>query len=143
MNHVISNGIKSRDLATALSHVIHHVYPWPNLIPYLAGNSPNSRQLLISNALILLFYSRDSPCFPVQEALQQLRAVDDKIIYKLNTTVPTVSFAEQNKARDRCKELYDEVVTSRDCHMRLFNSVLGPLVTGCTQESAGCHTTLY
>ena len=120
------------------------MYPWPNLIPYLAGNSPNSRQLLISNALILLFYSRDSPCFPVQEALQQLRAVDDKIIYKLNTTVPTVSFAEQNKARDRCKELYEEVVTSRDCHMRLFNnSVLGPLVTGCTQESAGCHTTLY
>lgn len=38
-----------------------------------------------------------------------MRAIDDKIIYKLNTTIPTVSFAEQIVARDRCKELYEEV----------------------------------
>lgn len=44
-----------------------------------------------------------------QEALQQMRALDDKIIYKLNTTVPTQSFAGQISAEDRCKELYEEV----------------------------------
>lgn len=38
-----------------------------------------------------------------------MRALDDKIIYKLNTSVPTQSFAGQISAEDRCKELYEEV----------------------------------
>lgn len=45
----------------------------------------------------------------LQEALQQMRAVDDKIIYKLNTSVPTISFADQVSASDECKHLYDQV----------------------------------
>lgn len=45
----------------------------------------------------------------LQEALQQMRAVDDKIIYRLNTSVPTISFADQVSASDECKHLYEQV----------------------------------
>lgn len=38
-----------------------------------------------------------------------MRALDDRIIYKLNTSVPTQSFAGQISAEDRCKQLYEEV----------------------------------
>ena len=48
-------------------------------------------------------------CAGLQEALQQMRALDDRIIYKLNTSVPTQSFAGQVGAEDRCKQLYQEV----------------------------------
>ena len=44
-----------------------------------------------------------------QEALAQARAIDDRIIYKLNTSIPTESFAGQINAADQCKHLYDEV----------------------------------
>lgn len=44
-----------------------------------------------------------------QEAVQQMRAIDDRIIYKLNTSVPTISFADEVSARDQCKELYEQV----------------------------------
>lgn len=44
-----------------------------------------------------------------KEALQQMRAIDDKIIYKLNTTIPTVSFAGEVSAQDKCKELHDQM----------------------------------
>ena len=45
----------------------------------------------------------------LQEALQQMRALDDKIIYKLNSSVPTASFAGEVSAEQRCKDLYKEV----------------------------------
>lgn len=38
-----------------------------------------------------------------------MRALDDRIIYKLNTSVPTQSFAGQISAEERCKQLYEEV----------------------------------
>ena len=38
-----------------------------------------------------------------------MRAVDDRIIYKLNTSVPTISFANQVSASDECKHLYEQV----------------------------------
>jgi hypothetical protein len=38
-----------------------------------------------------------------------MRAMDDKIIYKLNTTVPTKSFSGQISAADQCKLLYEEM----------------------------------
>ncbi len=44
-----------------------------------------------------------------QEALQLLRADDDKIIYKLNTSLPTTSFSEQGSATEHCKDLYQQV----------------------------------
>ena len=38
-----------------------------------------------------------------------MRALDDRIIYKLNTSVPTQSFTGQISAEDRCKQLHEEV----------------------------------
>ena len=45
-----------------------------------------------------------------QEALQQMRAIDDSIVYKLNTSVPTISFSEQISGREQCKLLYQQVI---------------------------------
>lgn len=44
-----------------------------------------------------------------QEAVQQMRAIDDRIIYKLNTSIPTISFADEVSAKDQCKKLYEQV----------------------------------
>ena len=38
-----------------------------------------------------------------------MRTIDDGIIYKLNNSVPTASFADQVDSRKQCKELYDQV----------------------------------
>ena len=46
----------------------------------------------------------------LQEALKVLRLIDDKIIYKLNKSIPTDSFAGQINAEQKCQELYNEVV---------------------------------
>lgn len=46
-----------------------------------------------------------------------MRAVDDRIIYKLNTSVPTISFADQVSASDECKHLYEQV-----CQVALSSS---------------------
>ena len=61
--------------------------------------------------LQLMHTSHTSPSCNIvlQEALQQMRAVDDRIIYKLNTSVPTISFADQVSASDECKHLYEQV----------------------------------
>ena len=41
-----------------------------------------------------------------------LRLLDDKIIYRLNKSVPTTSFADEINAENKCKELYTEVCLS-------------------------------
>lgn len=38
-----------------------------------------------------------------------MRALDDRIVYKLNTSIPTTSFADQVNAPEQCKSLYQEV----------------------------------
>ena len=50
----------------------------------------------------------DSSLF-LQESLKVLRLLDDKIIYRLNKSVPTTSFAGEVNAENKCKELYTEV----------------------------------
>lgn len=46
----------------------------------------------------------------LQEALKVLRIIDDKIIYKLNTSIPTDSFVGEINAEQKCRELYSEVI---------------------------------
>ena len=41
-----------------------------------------------------------------------MRTIDDKIIYALNTTVPTQSFKGQVNATETCKDLYSQVCLS-------------------------------
>jgi len=38
-----------------------------------------------------------------------MRTIDDKIIYALNTTIPTNSFKGQVNTTNQCKELYDQL----------------------------------
>lgn len=44
-----------------------------------------------------------------QDTLQKMRHLDDKIIYMLNTTLPTESFKGQVNPTSRCEELYEEI----------------------------------
>uniref|UniRef100_A0A0C9RC13 Protein MIX23 n=1 Tax=Fopius arisanus TaxID=64838 RepID=A0A0C9RC13_9HYME len=46
-----------------------------------------------------------------QDALQKMRQIDDKIIYLLNTTIPTESFKAQVDATARCKDLFHQIQT--------------------------------
>ena len=48
----------------------------------------------------------------LQEALKVLRLLDDKIIYELNKSVPTASFAGEISAKEKCNELYNEVYSN-------------------------------
>ncbi|MGH0183852.1 UNVERIFIED_CONTAM: hypothetical protein FKN15_012938 [Acipenser sinensis] len=52
-----------------------------------------------------------------QETLRLMRTIDDRIIHKLNTTLPTVSFEGKVDATETCKQLYDSLMeahSSRD-----------------------------
>ncbi|PSN45690.1 hypothetical protein C0J52_11954 [Blattella germanica] len=44
-----------------------------------------------------------------QDALKKMRILDDKIIYSLNTSIPTDSFKGQVDATSSCKDLYDQL----------------------------------
>jgi len=51
------------------------------------------------------------------ESLQKMRLVDDRIVYTLNTTIPTPSFANKVDAPATCKDLFAQLVkthTDRD-----------------------------
>ncbi|KAJ7394223.1 Coiled-coil domain-containing protein 58 [Desmophyllum pertusum] len=45
-----------------------------------------------------------------KEALKVLRLIDDKIIYQLNKSIPTDSFAREINAEHKCRELYNELL---------------------------------
>ncbi|KAJ8669381.1 hypothetical protein QAD02_000640 [Eretmocerus hayati] len=44
-----------------------------------------------------------------QDSLQKMRQIDDKIIYLLNTTIPTESFKGQVDPSHRCKDLFQQI----------------------------------
>ncbi|KAH0561157.1 protein MIX23 [Cotesia glomerata] len=44
-----------------------------------------------------------------QDSLQKMRQIDDKIIYLLNTTIPTESFRGQVDATSKCKDLFQQI----------------------------------
>lgn len=48
-----------------------------------------------------------------QDALKTMRTIDDKIIYALNTSIPTDSFRSQVDASSKCKELHEQLQKSR------------------------------
>lgn len=48
-------------------------------------------------------------CCYHQESLKKMREVDDKIIYALNTSIPTESFKGQVSAQSTCHSLFDEL----------------------------------
>uniref|UniRef100_A0ABK9NGL0 Protein MIX23 n=1 Tax=Glossina morsitans morsitans TaxID=37546 RepID=A0ABK9NGL0_GLOMM len=46
-----------------------------------------------------------------QEALKKMRDIDDKIIYALNTSLPTESFKGQVDSEKTCRDLYGHLQT--------------------------------
>ncbi|KAI8118490.1 hypothetical protein FF38_12286 [Lucilia cuprina] len=46
-----------------------------------------------------------------QDALKKMRDIDDKIIYALNTSLPTESFKGQVDGEKTCKDLYSKLQT--------------------------------
>ncbi|KAJ9600152.1 hypothetical protein L9F63_009562 [Diploptera punctata] len=44
-----------------------------------------------------------------QDALKKMRILDDKIVYSLNTSIPTDSFKAQVDPTSSCKDLYDQL----------------------------------
>ena len=46
-----------------------------------------------------------------QSALRNMRLLDDKIIYALNTSIPTTSFKDKVNASEQCQVLRDKVST--------------------------------
>ena len=42
-----------------------------------------------------------------------MRLIDDKIVYALNTSIPTASFKEKIDPTSKCKELYLQVILFR------------------------------
>ncbi|CAB1444172.1 unnamed protein product, partial [Pleuronectes platessa] len=70
----------------------------------------------------------------VEEGLKVMCTMDDHIVHRLNTTVPTVSFSGKVDATQTCKQLYESVMEahlSRDQAIKACtaqtSAVMGPL----------------
>lgn len=46
-----------------------------------------------------------------QDTLKKMRLLDDKIIYTLNTTIPTESFKGQVDSSAQCKDLFQQITS--------------------------------
>eukprot|EP00112_Aurelia_sp_Birch-Aquarium-sp1_P021358 Seg5736.2 transcript_id=Seg5736.2/GoldUCD/mRNA.D3Y31 product="Coiled-coil domain-containing protein 58" protein_id=Seg5736.2/GoldUCD/D3Y31 len=78
------------------------------------GSTENGKKLLGTTELSKMSCADFSE---FKESLKTLRLIDDKIIYKLNTSVPTDSFKHEIDAESRCRDLYKqlkEVYSMRD-----------------------------
>lgn len=49
-----------------------------------------------------------------QSALRNMRLLDDKIIYALNTSIPTTSFKDKVNASEQCQVLRDKVKNTHE-----------------------------
>lgn len=62
--------------------------------------------------------------FIFQDALQKMRQIDDKIIYLLNTKIPTESFKGQSDPKNECKGLYDQIQSFRSQRYEAISTCL-------------------
>lgn len=53
-----------------------------------------------------------------------MRQVDDKIIYALNSSIPTESFKGQLSATEKCKDLYDQVNVAHKQRKDIINGCI-------------------
>lgn len=54
-----------------------------------------------------------------------MREVDDKIIYALNSSIPTESFKGQLDATEQCKDLYDQINVAHKQRKDVINECIG------------------
>ncbi|KAK2585334.1 hypothetical protein KPH14_010015 [Odynerus spinipes] len=59
-----------------------------------------------------------------QDTLQKMRQLDDKIIYMLNTSIPTESFRGQVNPISKCQELFEEVQNGHIQREKAINKCL-------------------
>lgn len=60
----------------------------------------------------------------MQETLKKMRELDDKIIYALNTSIPTESFKGQLNASQKCTELYGKMNTTYEDRNKLIKNCI-------------------
>lgn len=60
----------------------------------------------------------------LQETLKKMRDIDDKIIYALNTSIPTESFKGQLNAADMCKDLHGKLTEAHDNRCKLIKNCI-------------------
>lgn len=53
-----------------------------------------------------------------------MRNIDDKIVYALNTSIPTESFKGQLGANNTCKELYGELNSTYDSRNKIITNCI-------------------
>ncbi|KAF9815873.1 hypothetical protein SFRURICE_009771 [Spodoptera frugiperda] len=57
-----------------------------------------------------MFSQMNCPDFlEFQDILKKMRVMDDKIVYALNTSIPTESFANKVDAHSACEDLYSQI----------------------------------
>ncbi|XP_061391708.1 protein MIX23 [Musca vetustissima] len=69
-----------------------------------------------------------------QEALKKMRDIDDKIIYTLNSSLPTESFKGQVNSEQTCRDLYDK--------LKVGHKQREEAIRGCIMVSADTLKTL-
>lgn len=71
-------------------------------------------------------FSRNVKIF--QDTLQQMRKIDDKIVYLLNCILPTESFRGQIDPNQQCKDLYKQIEQGRTQREHLITSCLNSTI---------------
>lgn len=59
-----------------------------------------------------------------QETLKKMREIDDKIIYALNTSIPTESFKGQLSASETCKDLHGKLTVVHEDRCKLIKNCI-------------------
>lgn len=59
-----------------------------------------------------------------QEQLKKMRDVDDKIIYALNTSIPTESFKGQLSPSEKCTELYGKLNSTHESRHNIIKNCI-------------------
>ncbi|CAG0904301.1 unnamed protein product [Darwinula stevensoni] len=64
-----------------------------------------------------------------QDVLKKMRVMDDKIVYALNTSIPTDSFKGQINPETTCKDLYEQLQKNYSAREAAIKRCLGVVLT--------------
>ena len=56
--------------------------------------------------------------------MKDMRVIDDKIIYALNTSIPTASFKSQVDATEKCTGLHEQILNTYDLRQGALNACI-------------------
>ncbi|KFD54286.1 hypothetical protein M514_04828 [Trichuris suis] len=59
------------------------------------------------------------------EKIKSMRRIDDKIVYEINTTIPTNSFAKGVNVAERCRKLYEQLKKAHDSRQEIIRRCIG------------------